>query len=191
MTGVTHAAAGAAVGAVAGALSGHALAGATVGAVAALLPDVDHPGSYAGRYFRPLACRWEEKYGHRSSPSHTVQFAALTGFALGLVAAVALHAALLVLAGILGGCSHILLDGLTRSGVCPWRVYLPRLPGKVAGKLPAAGKWNDRASRWEAHRWKDRQYRWEIYTGQDDRETMIFIASLLILAAVLLAAAKM
>ncbi|NHM25967.1 metal-dependent hydrolase [Desulfofundulus sp. TPOSR] len=182
MTGTTHFTAGAALGAAAGTLAGQPLVGAIIGGVAALLPDVDHPGSYAGRRLRLLACYLEEKWGHRESPTHTVFFAALAGLAVGTAAAIALKAFLLVLAGVLGGVSHIMLDGMTRSGVQPWRVYLPRLPERA----PAAGKWNALVSRWEAHRWAEKRYCWEIKTGQDARETQVFAACLVILAAVLL-----
>lgn len=186
MTGPTHFAAGAALGAGVGLLAGHPVAGAAIGGTAALFPDVDHPGSYAGRRLRLLACYLEEKWGHRESPTHTVFFAALAGLVVGTAAAIALKAFLLVLAGVLGGVSHIVLDGMTRSGVQPWRVWLPKIPGKVVGMLPAAGKWNALAARWENHKWATKRYRGDIFTGQDARETQVFAACLVILAAVLL-----
>ncbi|BAF60663.1 hypothetical membrane protein [Pelotomaculum thermopropionicum SI] len=180
MTGITHAAAGAAIGAAAGALGGAAAAGAAAGGLAALLPDLDHPGSYAGQRLRLLACWLEERFGHRESPTHTLFFAALAGLILGITAAIVLKAPLLALSGVLGGVSHIVLDGMTRSGVKPYRVYLPKLPGKLE-KWRQAEKWNSFAARAAAHAWAGRQWRGDIHTGQDGREAAICAASLVLL----------
>lgn len=178
MTGITHAAAGAAIGCAVGILNGTAAPGAVVGGLAALLPDLDHPGSYAGQRLRPLAVLLEEKFGHRESPTHTLFFAALAGLVVGVAAAIALKAPLLALSGVLSGVSHIVLDGMTRSGVKPYRVYLPRLPKKLGGR---AGKWNAIAGRIEGHAWRDVRWKGEIYTGQDGREAAVCAASLTLL----------
>lgn len=179
MTGVTHAAAGAAIGAAAAALAGaDPAAGAAVGTAAGLLPDIDHPGSYAGRCLRPLACLLEEKFGHRESPAHTLFFASLAGLVLGVLAAVILKAPLLAAAGALGGASHIVLDGMTRSGVKPYRLLLPRLPERLGGR---AEKWNAFAGRLEGRAWKG-----NIRTGQDAREAAICVSCLALLGFLLL-----
>ncbi|MEW5763229.1 MAG: metal-dependent hydrolase [Bacillota bacterium] len=148
MTGYTHAAAGAFAGALAGKLTGDPIAGLAVGAVAALLPDIDHPGSLAGRRLRPLAVLLELFAGHRTV-THTFWFCLLTGLIFGLLSsflapAIPSAAALLHLkiplivpspweAGLfalLGGLSHLALDACTRSGVSPFAPL--SLPGKLA-----------------------------------------------------------
>lgn len=129
MTGRTHSAAGALVGALAGRLLGCPVAGAVVGAVSALLPDIDHPGSEVGRHVRPVAVLLEAVAGHRTV-THTVWFCLAMGvifwlllqFAAPFVPAVA--AALpppweIGVLALLGSLSHLVLDACTRSGVRP------------------------------------------------------------------------
>jgi len=185
MTGTTHAAAGAAIGAAIAAPAGihAAAAGAAAGGLAALLPDIDHPGSYAGRYLRPVACLLEERFGHRESPTHTLFFVVLAGLVLGVLAAIILKAPLLALSGVLGGISHIILDGMTRSGVKPYRVYLPKLPERWW----KAERWNSFVDR---ARTSEKSWRGDIYTGQDGRETAVFAVSMFCLAFILLSCAK-
>ncbi|WP_334111146.1 metal-dependent hydrolase [Thermodesulfitimonas autotrophica] len=160
MTGSTHFAAGAALGAALGALSGQPLAGAAVGGLAGLVADIDYPGSRLGREIRPLAILLEEKWGHRESPAHTLVFLAPMGFALGLVAGLFLGAPLLALSGVLGGISHIALDAMTRSGVAPFR-FLPFVSRGLREKV----------------------YRGPVQTGRDWREYAVAAACWLAVAA--------
>ncbi|KYH30653.1 inner membrane protein YdjM [Moorella mulderi DSM 14980] len=143
MTGKTHAAAGAFAGALAGRLIGDPLTGMAIGAVAALLPDVDHPGSYVGRRLRPVSVLLEMAAGHRTV-THTVWFCAVVGILAALVSTLARpYTAVLHLpwwptwpaAGLdafLGALSHLALDALTRSGVEP---LAPLLPLRLRGPL--------------------------------------------------------
>lgn len=173
MTGSTHFAVGAALGALAGALSGQPVAGAAVGGVAGLVADIDHPGSRVGRHVRPLAVLLEEKWGHRESPAHTVAFLAPCGIVLGLLAGIAVgHAFALALAGLVGAVSHLALDSMTRSGVRPFRVWLPR------AKLE---RWNSWAAGVEekANRY---HYKGVVKTGEDWREHAIAAAGWLVVA---------
>ncbi|MGO0122221.1 metal-dependent hydrolase [Desulfothermobacter acidiphilus] len=129
MTGRTHLAAGAFVGALAGKACGDPVSGAVVGAVAGLLPDVDHPGSTAGRVLWPVAVLLENTLGHRTI-THTVWFCAAVGLLLSLLAGLLnpflprfhhqVPVALAFLAGLLGSLSHLALDALTRSGIRPF-----------------------------------------------------------------------
>lgn len=185
MTGSTHVAAGSALGALAGALAGQPVAGAVVGGLAGLVADVDHPGSRLGQRVRPLAVLLEEKWGHRESPAHTLVFCLPVGFILGLLAGiVAGHVAVLALAGVLGTVSHLALDGMTKSGVRPFRVWLPELP--VPGWFPAkvrelAYRWNEWAARVEE---KTNRYCYKgvVRTGEDWREHVVAAVSWLIVA---------
>lgn len=142
MMGKTHACAGAALGAVAGSSIGYigAAAGAAVGAVAALLPDLDHPGSKAGRWLRPLAVWFEWRWGHRDSPTHTLLFTLAAGLALGILAWPLAGPAVL-LSGALGGASHLALDAVTKSGVRPFRPFSSRV---LRGPI-TTGSWAERA----------------------------------------------
>lgn len=185
MTGTTHFSAGAAIGAIAGALSGQPLVGAAVGGMAGLVADIDHPGSKLGRQVRPLAVFFEERWGHRESPAHTLMFCLPVGFILGLLAGIAAgHAVALSLAGALGAASHLALDGMTRSGVRPFRVWLPELP--VKERFPAkvqelAGRWN----RWAAgleEKTGRYYYKGVVKTGEDYREHVIAAVSWLVVA---------
>jgi inner membrane protein len=188
MTGTTHFSAGAAVGAIAGALSGQPLAGAAVGGIAGLLADVDHPGSRLGQRVRPLAVFFEEHWGHRESPAHTLMFCLPVGFTLGLLAGITTgHAFALALAGALGAVSHLALDGMTKSGVRPFRVWLPEFP--VRERFPAkvqelAGRWNAWATQVEEKTAK-KHYRGVMKTGEDWREHAVAAASWLVVALLL------
>ena len=135
--GWTHAVAGAFVGALIGHAAGQPLAGAAIGGLAGLLPDVDHPGSTAGRWFRPVAVVLEGVFGHRTV-THTVWFVAavavgltlLAGALKGLLAGYLPRAWppawLAFAAGLLGGLSHLALDAVTRSGIKPFAPLKPR-----------------------------------------------------------------
>lgn len=174
MTGITHAAAGAALGAVLAAFEGHELVGAAVGAAAALLPDMDHPGSYSGRLLRPLAVWLEEKYGHRDSPTHTLIFCLTVGLLLGILAGLAVGSKVLIVSGIAGAISHLFLDGMTRSGIQPLRVYLPgppRLPEKSSMALQVlTSQWKRAKVKTETSSWFQKKWSGPIYTGKDPRE---------------------
>lgn len=148
MTGKTHAAAGAFLGALAGKALGCPLAGAAAGALAALLPDVDHPGSAVGRRLRPLSLALEAAAGHRTV-THTVWFCLAAALGLGLLSALAggcLPPALSLplptpwemgVCALLGGLSHLALDACTRSGVEPFAPLV--LPGRLARLNRIAG----------------------------------------------------
>lgn len=142
MTGKTHAAAGAFVGAALGHLAGEPYLGMALGALGGLLPDVDHPGSWAGRRLRPAAVALEALLGHRSI-THTAWFALVLGVAglfLGTALGAFLHAPVwfFALALFLGATSHLALDACTKSGVEPLAPIHPWHPrGPVAtGSLP-------------------------------------------------------
>jgi len=145
MTGKTHAAAGAFAGALAGKALGDPFGGMALGALAALLPDVDHPGSWAGRRLRPVSVVLEAAAGHRTV-AHTVWFC------LGVSALFAFAAAFLLpyasvlpfhlpwwpapgvagLYALVGSLSHLALDACTRSGVEP---LAPLVPFRLRGPL--------------------------------------------------------
>lgn len=145
MTGKTHAAAGAFIGALTGKALGEPLAGLAVGALAAMLPDVDHPGSWAGRRLRPVSVLLEAVAGHRTV-AHTVWFCLGVSALLALLAgALGAYAPALPLplpwwpapgvAGLYafaGSLSHLALDCLTKSGVEP---LAPLLPFRLRGPL--------------------------------------------------------
>lgn len=145
MTGKTHAAAGAFAGATVGRIAGDPLVGAAAAALAALLPDVDHPGSYAGRRLRPVSVLLEMTTGHRTV-THTVWFCVAAGILAALASVfVRPYTSALGLASVrwppwpaaglyafLGSLSHLALDALTRSGVEP---LAPVLPIRVRGPL--------------------------------------------------------
>ncbi len=65
MTGKTHAAAGAFIGAVIGQLTGSPLEGFFLGMFAGLLPDIDHPRSTLGRKRKSLSLAVNAIAGHR------------------------------------------------------------------------------------------------------------------------------
>lgn len=163
MTGITHVAAGSALGAALAVWGGQEMIGAVVGAAAALFPDVDHPGSYAGRGLRPLAVWLEGKYGHRDSPTHTLLFCIIVGLVFGVLAAVAFGSALLVLSAMAGAVSHLLLDGMTRSGIRPLRLFFPRLPRK----------WEPVKAKLEKASWTQKKWSGPISTGKDLREFVL------------------
>lgn len=138
MRGVTHFSVGVAIGTIIGTAAGHPVISAVVGGIASIVPDLDHPGSWLGRLLRPLAVWVEEKLGHREA-THTLMFCIPAGFVIGLIPAIILDRQMLILAGILGSASHIVMDAATKTGVRPFRVYLPRMniPGwnKIVDKV--------------------------------------------------------
>ncbi|WP_051275717.1 metal-dependent hydrolase [Desulfovirgula thermocuniculi] len=148
MTGKTHAAAGAFVGAALGHLAGEPYLGMALGALGGLLPDVDHPGSWAGRRLRPVAVLLENLAGHRTV-THTLWFALFLGGLGALLAAclrglAALSVWFAALALFVGALSHLALDALTRSGIEPlapvksWHVRGPLVTGDPFVEWPAA-----------------------------------------------------
>ncbi len=188
MTGTTHFSAGAALGALAGALAGQPLAGAAVGGIAGLVADIDHPGSRLGRKVRPLAILLEERWGHRESPVHTLFFLVPTGLVLGLMAGIAVgHAVVLTLAGVLGAVSHLVLDAMTKSGVRPFRVWLPKpvLPGWFPAKAQKlVERWADWVNQVE-EKTNRYHYKGKVVTGQDWREHVIAAAGWLIVVLII------
>jgi len=138
MRGVTHFSAGIAIGTILGVAAGHPVVSAVVGGIASIAPDLDHPGSWLGRLLRPLAVWMEEKLGHREA-THTLMFCIPAGFVVGLIPAVIFDKQIFILAGILGAVSHLVMDAATKTGVRPFRVYLPRanMPGwnKIVDKV--------------------------------------------------------
>lgn len=150
MRGITHGAAGIFLGALAGSLGGGMVWGAVAGGVFAVLPDIDHPGSIAGRACRPIGVYLEERWGHRDSPTHTLLFVLAAPVLFAAAWRLFEHPVAPFAAAMLGGISHIALDAATRSGVRPWR-YLFFLPGEKRRKL----------------------YRWRLETGESPVEWVL------------------
>lgn len=138
VTGNTHFLAGAAIGAAVGAGKGMPLIGMALGGMAALLPDIDAPGSLAGRALRPASVILET-FGHRGI-THTVWFAVATSLAFTALFQ-DMNFFWMLFAG---GLSHIALDALTRSGVRPFlpaqfRLSGPFRTGSCWTELPFSG----------------------------------------------------
>jgi inner membrane protein len=151
MTGRTHAACGAFLGALTGAVFGSPEAGAVTGAVAALLPDLDHPGSTIGRRVPVIPVLLEAVAGHRTV-THTVWFclalAAGFGFLGSWLAGFGVPGVkgfFLALPALAGSLSHLALDSCTRSGVeplaplSPWHPKGPIITGSFPDYLLAFG----------------------------------------------------
>ncbi|MEG1929484.1 MAG: metal-dependent hydrolase [Niameybacter sp.] len=83
------------------------MAGSVIGS---LLPDIDHPKSFLGRWVRPISNILYGTVGHRTF-THSFLFIALIGF---LVSHFDLWLGVGVAAGVF---SHILLDMTSRAGV--------------------------------------------------------------------------
>lgn len=133
MTAPTHLVAGAAVAAW---LSGGHPGAILAAGVGSLLPDLDHPGSAAGRRLAPASAALRLLAGHRGV-WHSVWGCA--GAAL-LARSLTLWAWPWVA---LGFALHLLLDGLTPAGIRPlpplqWRVRGPVRTGSVGEFLVAA-----------------------------------------------------
>ena len=132
MKGVTHAAAGAVIGALVAPPGAKPLA-AAVGWFAALLPDIDEPRSSLGSRVPVASWAIHGLFGHRGV-THTLLFAVLAacgGWAVApyLVLAPSLAAS----AAFLGAASHVLLDSLTPSGTEPlWPVVKTRVAGPIS-----------------------------------------------------------
>jgi inner membrane protein len=150
MMGITHAAAGALLGAAVAHFTGNNLALCMgVGAVAGLLPDIDSPGSTIGRRVYPVSSMVNLAAGHRGV-IHTVWFclAASLGLAaltpvVGAYAGRYIHlhawpAAWLVgVLVLLATLAHLALDACTLSGIrplAPLNVHL-RGPVRTGGAL--------------------------------------------------------
>jgi len=168
LLGITHGAAGMFLGTLAGSAFGEGISGTVwgtvAGGIAALLPDVDHPGSTAGRILRPLGIYLEERWGHRDSPTHTALFVLLTALPFAVPWLLFDHTEVLFVSAVLGGASHIVLDSRTKSGVRPWR-YLKFIP----------------------RRWREGVIRGELETGKSPLEwalTAGFLAGTVILVIV-------
>lgn len=168
MLGITHSAAGMFLGALAGSAWGGGISGAAWGVVAggmaALLPDVDHPGSAAGRALRPLSVYLEERWGHRDSPTHTALFVLLVALPFAVPWLFFDYSGVIFVAAVIGGASHIALDSRTKSGVRPWR-YLKFIP----------------------RRWREAVIRGDLETGKSPLEWALaagFFAGTIILAYV-------
>lgn len=138
--------------------------GAVVGMAAALIPDIDHPGSYAGRILRPLAVLIEKNFGHRDSPTHTLLFCILVGFLLGLPVVIYTGSIFMLFSGLLGAISHLVLDGMTKSGVQPFRLYLPKVYMKYIEHVT----------------WTQKRWRGSVTTGKDKREMFITASAILL-----------
>jgi len=147
MMGYTHAAAGAFVGAAVGQIAGMPGFGASIGALAAVLPDIDHPGSIIGRHLRPASVLLEVTAGHRTI-THTMWFCLGIGVLAGFSARMfqcsigqffnSAPTWLWFCVAVLGAMSHLLLDGLTHSGVEPFSPVLSlsfRGPVRTGGIL--------------------------------------------------------
>ncbi|HLO77719.1 MAG TPA: metal-dependent hydrolase [Magnetospirillum sp.] len=110
----SHIVVGAALWAVSAKLAGghpadpQALAAAALGS---LLPDIDHPQSWAGRKLRPISVPLSMLVGHRGVTHSAI--AVLGGLAALLLMGMGWMAAPLVI----GYLSHLVADGLTPSGV--------------------------------------------------------------------------
>jgi len=146
LLGTTHGSAGLFLGALSGSTCGGDASGmiwgAAAGCVAALLPDIDHPGSLAGRVFRPVSLYLEERWGHRDSPTHTALFVLLAALPLVVLWLLIGCSTAPFWGAATGGASHIALDAPTKSGVRPWR-YIWFIPQK----------------------WRERLYRGKLETG--------------------------
>lgn len=148
MTGSTHAAAGAFLGALTGAALGSPEVGLFAGGLAALLPDLDHPGSAIGRRVPVIPALLEAVAGHRTI-THTVWFcfavAAGFGFLGNWLAGFGIPGVkgfLLALPALAGSLSHLALDACTRSGAEPlaplsaWHPRGPVVTGSWMVELP-------------------------------------------------------
>lgn len=114
MMAASHVAIGAALWAVTARLAGLEAAepqGLAAAALGSLLPDIDHPQSWAGRKMRVISVPLSLVIGHRG----------LTHSALAIVACAGLLAAMgigwLAAPVVVGYLSHLLADSLTPSGV--------------------------------------------------------------------------
>lgn len=151
MTGRTHAACGAFLGALTGAALGFPEAGAVAGAVAALLPDLDHPGSTIGRRVPVIPVLLEAIAGHRTV-THTVWFCLVLAAGFGFLGnwlagfgVPGVKGFLLSLPALASSLSHLALDACTRSGVEPlaplngWHPRGPVITGSFVDYLVAFG----------------------------------------------------
>ena len=76
-----------------------------------LLPDIDDPGSYAGRYVLPIA-ELLNKIGHRTNITHDLRFM----IPLFLISVFTKNPIFFgIMFGVMG---HLFLDGLTKMGIC-------------------------------------------------------------------------
>ena len=127
--GITHAAAGLAMAALfpvqTVAVYGFAVLGA-------LLPDIDHPSSYLGRYFKSL--KWFTK--HRAF-FHSIVAAALFTLAVYAMNAQIGWPATYSIAFLLGYLSHLVLDAWTKEGITPFFPVKIRVKGKRKVGSPA------------------------------------------------------
>ncbi len=115
MMAFSHIVIGATAWAVTAKVSGMTSSPAMIGmaALGALLPDIDHPGSWAGRRFRAVSVPLAALVGHRGV-THSLIATFLLAVGLYFYGTGAIIAPLLV-----GYASHLAADSLTPSGV-PW-----------------------------------------------------------------------
>ena len=140
---------GAALWAVAAKLDGHSVIDPQslgLALMGSLLPDIDHPQSWAGRKFRVISVPLSAMLGHRGI-THSLLAILLGSMTLGAMGLNHISAPLIV-----GYLSHLLADGLTPSGVpLLWpnrrRFSLPlcktgsAMEMLVVGLLAALGGW--------------------------------------------------
>jgi inner membrane protein len=110
------------LGAAVGALTTPAvpLIGMIAGGIAGLKPDIDSPGSTMGRRLWPVSAALKGTVKHRTI-AHTVWFCLLMAVLTGFIAyKFDLPVTASALAGFLGAVTHLVLDGLTVSGVAPF-----------------------------------------------------------------------
>lgn len=123
--GITHAVAGVFVGVILGQVYGLSAPLVLFAALGALLPDIDHPASKLGRYFKSL--RWFAKHrGFFHSLFAAVLFTVLVHLANESISYPALYA----VAFLLGFLSHLVLDAWTKEGIQPFFPVNIRFKGK-------------------------------------------------------------
>lgn len=123
--GITHAVAGVFVGVILGHVYGLNTPLVLFAVLGALLPDIDHPASKLGRYFKSL--RWFAKHrGFFHSLFAAVLFTILIHLANESIGYPALYA----VAFLLGFLSHLVLDAWTKEGIQPFFPVTIRIKGK-------------------------------------------------------------
>jgi len=132
--GITHAVTGVLVGVVLGRVYGLDVAIVLFAVLGALLPDIDHPASKLGRYFKSL--RWFAKHrGFFHSLFAAVLFTILIHLANESIGYPAYYA----IAFFLGYLSHLVLDAWTKEGIQPFFPVTVRMKGKR--KVGSALEW--------------------------------------------------
>lgn len=123
--GITHAVAGVFVGVVLGQVYGLSTPLVLFAVLGALLPDIDHPASKLGRYFKSL--RWFAKHrGFYHSFFAAVLFTILIHLANESIGYPTHYA----IAFLLGFVSHLVLDAWTKEGIQPFFPVTIRIKGR-------------------------------------------------------------